>query len=114
MAPVYARGRVVPGTSQHEHLSSDHAAISGGSLVVATGSGPPLGCAQYTSACMEIERRQLNAFDLPPEVVDVLLGCRCPLSCDEDRGGGRRQAPGCTSPEEEGPAALSTRWHDKT
>ena len=34
--------------------------------------------AQPTPPCMEVEWRQLMAFDLPPEVVDVILAARRP------------------------------------
>ena len=60
-------------THGHEHHSSDQAAPSGASSVPPEPvcSPPP---------CLETERRQLSGFDLSPEVCDVILPARRPLT----------------------------------
>ena len=69
---------VVSGTSEHEHLSTDQATTLGGFSVAAAGQGPPPKFAQSTPSCVETEQWQLTAFDLPPEVVEVILAIRHP------------------------------------
>ena len=64
---------MVSRTLGHEHLSSDQAATLGGSSVVVTGEGPAPKPTHAPPSCVEIERQQLNAFDLPPEICDVIL-----------------------------------------
>ena len=61
-------------------LSSDQAATPGGFTVAAAGAGPSSQPAIAPPSCVEIERRQLNVFDLPPEICNVILAARCPLT----------------------------------
>ena len=76
MAKDSAR-RVVYRTG-HEHLSYDQAATPGVSSVAAAGQGPAPEPARSSPPCFEIERRQLTAFDLSPEFVDLILTARHP------------------------------------
>ena len=69
---------MVPGTSGHEPLSSDQALTSGGSSVTAVGKSSAPELMQSTPLCLEIERQQLTAYDLPLEVVDVVLAAMRP------------------------------------
>ena len=61
---------MVPGTSGHEHLPSEHASTLRGSPV---GQDPSPKLAQSTPPWVEMEWRQLTVFDLLPEKLDVIF-----------------------------------------
>ncbi|KAJ1208809.1 hypothetical protein NDU88_004192 [Pleurodeles waltl] len=63
---------------EHVHRSSSQTASLGGSSIAAAGDGPPPEPVQPLPSCVEIERQQLTAFALSPEVCNVILAARRP------------------------------------
>lgn len=61
-----------------EDMSSDQVAPLGGAFVAVTGQSSATVPSQSPLSCLEIERRQLHTFNLPPELVDVILAARRP------------------------------------
>ncbi|KAJ1209374.1 hypothetical protein NDU88_004752 [Pleurodeles waltl] len=69
---------MVSSAIEHGPRSSTQTTSSGGSSVAAAGDGSPPKSVQSPPACVDIEQRQLMAFDLPPEVCHVILIARRP------------------------------------
>ena len=59
-------------------MSSDQAALLGGSTVATAGQGSAPKPVHSPPSCLEIEWQQLSVFDLAPEVCEVIVVSRCP------------------------------------